>query len=62
VPKLYASPTILYHNDGRFSPLVYAKRYADKPVVKLLLKYGAKMGKADPKIVKEWIKEGKLDL
>jgi hypothetical protein len=44
------------------TPLIYAKRYASKEVVDLLIKHGAKDGSADPDVAKEWIALGHSDL
>ena len=52
------NPTIV----NNFTPLVYAKRYANKEVVDLLIKHGAKNGPADPEEIKKWINQGPLDL
>ena len=44
------------------TPLIYAKRYASKDIIDLLIARGAKEGPADPEKVKKWINEGPLDL
>jgi ankyrin repeat protein len=44
------------------TPLVYAKRYASREIIDLLIKHGAKDGPADPEKVQAWIDEGPLDL
>jgi hypothetical protein len=57
------SPKVRDLNNTDFinSPLIYAKRYASKEIVELLIKHGAKDGPADPAKVEAWIKEGPLD-
>ncbi len=58
------TPSPIASNKMAFSktPLVYAKRYASKEIVDLLIKNGAKDGSADSEVAKEWIALGNLDL
>jgi len=58
------NPKIRDQNNTNFinTSLIYARRYASKDVVALLIKHGAKDGPADPEKVKKWIAEGPLDL
>ena len=49
------------HTVHEFTPLIYAKRYASKDIIDLLIARGAKDGPADPEKVKKWINEGPLD-
>lgn len=57
LPRFY-----LVNNVLSFTPLIYAQRYAHHDVVQHLVNRGAKIGKANPTKIKEWIKEGKLEL